>query len=64
MNINQRITLEEKQRVDKFTSQLIKLGSVLNIVLRVVLFALTAIFFIKSILFVGFSILDLNAQIF
>lgn len=49
MNINQRITLEEKQRVDKFTSGLIKAGNVLNIILRVVLFVLTAIFFIKSI---------------
>ena len=49
MNINQRITLEEKQRVDKFTDRLIKAGNVLNIILRVVLFVLTAIFFIKSI---------------
>lgn len=49
MNINQRITLEEKQRVDKFTSGVIKAGNVLNIILRVVLFVLTAIFFIKSI---------------
>ena len=50
MNINQRITIEDKKRVDSAMELVIKRVSIINIVLQTILFIITAVAFIHCML--------------
>ena len=43
MNINQRITLEDKKRLEKFTVVLFRMAAVIDVIIFAVLLALLAV---------------------